>query len=423
MDDSISVRPSYGEALASREFRALLSAQLVAVAGMSVGAVALTVLVYRRTHSPLLASMTFALSFLPYLFGGGLMSGVVDQIRPRMLVSGCDACCALLVAVIGLPGLPLPLLFALLFASGSLSSISSGGRAALARATVSERAYVPARSLLRIAAQLAQIGGNAGGGTLLLLISPRGALLINAGTYLASSLTARFGIGDHPNAAQRAEGQLLRASLRGARTILGHPELRRLLLFAWLAPSFSVAPEAVAAPYVSAHHGSSSLVGWWLIALPIGLICGDIAGVRLLSSSQQRRLVGPGAALGFLPYLLFVVNPAIGPAIALLAVSGVGGLYALGLDGRVRDTAPPHLFARTITLSQSGMMALQGFGFALGGAIAQLIGPAGAITVAGACGVTMTLTLLRQDFAQLGTRSGTPSAPEAGAPRPRARRG
>jgi Major Facilitator Superfamily len=404
MDDSTSVRPSYGEALASSEFRALLSAQLVSVAGMSIAAVALTVLVYRRTHSPLLASMTFALSFLPYLFGGALLSSIVDRIRPRKLVSRCDACCALLVAAIALPGLPLVLLFALLFATGSLSSISSGGRAALTRATVSERAYVPARSLLRIVAQLAQIGGNAGGGTLLLLINPRGALLINAASYVFSSLTTRLGIGDHPNAGQRTDGQLLRNSLRGARTVLGHPELRRLLLFACLTPMFTVVAEAVAAPYVSAHHGSSSLVGWWLIALPIGLISGDIAGVRLLSADQQRRLVGPAAAFGFLPYLVFVLNPAIGPAIALLAVAGVGGMYALGLDARIRDTAPPHLFARTMTLNQSGMMALQGIGFALGGGIAQLIGPAGAIAVAGGCGVTVALTLLGQDFVRLAVR-------------------
>jgi Transmembrane secretion effector len=402
MEDGTPTRAGYGEAFASREFRALLSAQLVSVSGMSIAAVALTVLVYRRTHSPLLASLTFALSFLPYLFGGTLLSSVVDLVRPRKLVSMCDGCCALLVAAIALPGLPLPLLFALLFANGSLSSISSGGRAALTRATVSKRAYVPARSLLRISSQLAQIGGNAGGGALLLLISPRGAVLVNAASYVCSSLTTRLGIKDHPNAGPRTDDRLLRGSLSGARTILGHPELRRLLLFTWLAPTFTVVAEAVAAPYVSSHHGSPSLVGWWLVALPVGLISGDVAGVRLLTPQQQRRLMAPAAAFGFLPYLAFATNPGIGVAIALLAISGVGGMYALGLDARVRDTAPPELFARTMTLNQSGLMALQGLGFALGGAVAQLIGPAGAIAVAGGCGLTVTVVLLRGDFARLG---------------------
>jgi hypothetical protein len=83
-------RVGYGAALASREFRAILAGQLVSVGGTSVAAVALTVLVYRRTESPLLASLTFALGFLPYLLGGGLLSSVVDRVRPRRLVAGCD---------------------------------------------------------------------------------------------------------------------------------------------------------------------------------------------------------------------------------------------------------------------------------------------------------------------------------------------
>ena len=61
---------SYRDALASRELRALLAGQLVSVGGLSIASVALTILVYRRTASPLLASLTFATSFLPYLLGG-----------------------------------------------------------------------------------------------------------------------------------------------------------------------------------------------------------------------------------------------------------------------------------------------------------------------------------------------------------------
>ena len=51
---------SYRDALASGELRALLAGQLVSVGGLSIASVALTILVYRRTASPLLASLTFA---------------------------------------------------------------------------------------------------------------------------------------------------------------------------------------------------------------------------------------------------------------------------------------------------------------------------------------------------------------------------
>jgi len=102
--------------------------------------------------------------------------------------------------------------------------------------------------------------------------------------------------------------------LRSARTILAHARLRRLLLVGWLAPMFAVVPEALAAPYVAAHHGSPILVGWWLVgwwlvALPVGLVGSDVAGVRLLTPRQQRRLVAPVAAAGFVPYLAFAFDP------------------------------------------------------------------------------------------------------------------
>jgi hypothetical protein len=404
MPDPHTDRTSYGEALASGEFRALLASQLLEVGGISVAAVALTVLVYERTRSPLLASLTFALNFLPYLLGGSLLSGVVDIVRPRRLVVLCDGTSALIMAVISLPGLPLPVLFALLLSIGALSSMSSGARAALTRATVTERAYVPARSLLRISSQLAQIGGNAGGGALLLLLSPRGSLLVDTGALLLGSLLIRFSIADHANDGRRGERTVLRDSLDGARTILGHPELRRLILVGWFSPMFSVAPEALAAPYVSSHHGSSSVVGWWLVALPVGLIASDIAGVRLLSPTQQRRVLAPAVVAGFVPYVAFALSPPIAIAIALLVASGAMGMYTLGLDARIRDAAPPGLFPRTMTLFQSGMMALQGIGFALAGAVAQAVGAAAAVAIAGVFGLTVTAWLMRQDLAGIGLR-------------------
>src|SRR6266498_4206296 len=408
MSSQATPRIGYSEALASGQFRALFASQLVSVSGTSIAAVALTILVYQRTASPLLASLTFALGFLPYLLGGGLLSGVIDRVRPRRLVVSCDLVSAVLAATMAWPAIPVTILLTLLLAIGTLASVSSGARVALARSTVSEGAYVPARSLMRIAAQVAQLGGNAAGGALLVVLTPSGALLVNAGSFAFSAAAVRFAVADHANAGQPSQARLLRDSLRGARTILAHAELRRLLLVGWLAPMFAVAPEALAAPYVAAHHGSSTLVGWWLVALPVGLIAGDVAGVRFLTLRQQRGLVAPAAAVSFLPYLAFVLDPPVPIALALLLASGACGLYALGLDGRVRDAAPPQLFARTMTLNSAGLMTLQGVGFTLAGAIAQAVGPATAIALAGGCGITSTLVLLGPDLRPNPTPHETP---------------
>jgi predicted MFS family arabinose efflux permease len=383
-------RAGYGSALVSREFRALFLGQLVSTTGTSVAAVALTVLVYRRTGSPFLSGLTFSLGFLPYVVGVGV-SALVDRVRPRRLVASCDALAAVLAAVMAWPGAPVPLLLVLMFCLGLLSSVASGSRGALVRSTVSYEAYVPARSLLRLASQGAQLGGNAFGGLLLVALSPSGAILVNAASFLFSASIVRLVVQDHPNAGETSGADLLRDSLRGARAILARAELRRLLLLGWLVPMFSVVPEALAAPYVARHHGSAALVGIWLVALPVGVIAGDVFGVRFLGGDTQRRIVWPIAAAGFVPYLAFALRPGIPLALALLVASGVTSMYGLGLDARVRDAAPEQLFARTMALNTAGLMTLQGLGFALGGALAQGVGPAYAIALAGVAGVAATI--------------------------------
>jgi predicted MFS family arabinose efflux permease len=327
------------------------------------------------------------------VLGGGFLSSVVDRVRPRRLVSGCDAISAVIVALMAVPSVPVPVLLALLFGVGTLSSVGGGARTALVRSTVPASAYVPARSLMKIAGQLAQVGGSALGGALLVAVGTSTAILVNAASFALSAALVRLVVADHANDGTAARAGLIRDSLRGAREILGHPELARLLLLGWLVPMFSVAPEAVAAPYISSQHGSAGLVGWWLAALPVGTIAGDLLGVRFLGPSLQRRLVVPAAAASFVPYLVFAAWPPIGVCLALLVVSGAFGMYSLGLDGRVRDAAPDRLFARTMTLNSAGLMTLQGAGFALAGALAQAIGAGPAVAALGACGLLAVAAL------------------------------
>jgi MFS family permease len=380
------MRSRYRDALVHRSFQALFTAQLVSVTGTTVAAVALTVLVYERTTSPLLSSLTFALGFVPYLFGG-LLSALADRVPPRRLVVSCNLLSATAATAMAWPGAPIPVLLTLLVVIGMLTSLASGSSAALIRSAVPHDAYAPARSLMRIVAQLAQIGGNAAGGALLLLLSPSGAILVNAASFVAAALVVRFGVSRLVPVDETHEASLLRDSLHGIRDVFADRELRRLLLLGWLVPTFSVAPEALAAPYVAGVDGSRALVGIWLIALPVGTIAGDVFGVWRLDSDRQRRVVAPMAAASFLPYLVFLTHPGIAVALPLLAVSGFGSLYALGLDLRVRDAAAERLFARVMTINSAGLMTLQGLGFALAGAEAQLIGSPATIVLAGVCGL------------------------------------
>jgi hypothetical protein len=240
---------------------------------------------------------------------------------------------------------------------------------------------------MKITGQTAQIAGNPIGGALVVVLGTSGAILVDSGAYVLAFLLVVGMIGDHPTVAGAGPGGLMRDSLRGARDLLRTPDLARLLLLAWLVPLFSVAPEALAAPYVAGRHGSATLVGWWLAALPVGVIAGDVAGMRFMRPELQRRVVLPVAAAGFVPYLAFAARPPVAVALALLVVSGLSGVYSLGLDGRLRDATPARSFPRMMALNTTGLMTLQGLGFALAGGVAEAFGPSAAIALAGVGGL------------------------------------
>src|ERR1700709_226150 len=107
------------------DFRSLVAAGLISMLGDSAAFLAVTVLVYQRTHSSLLASATFAIAFVPYLFGGSLLSASIDRFPPRALVVATDLLGAGFVALLTVPSVPIWLIFLALFVIGSVSPIRS----------------------------------------------------------------------------------------------------------------------------------------------------------------------------------------------------------------------------------------------------------------------------------------------------------
>jgi MFS transporter len=405
METAGRLRGPYRTAFGVREFRAIFVAATVTTMGSVVSAVALTVLVFERTGSPFLSSLTFALGFLPYLVGGMLLSGIVDRVPPRRLLVTLDLTSVVLTASMAIPSMPIPGLLTLLCCNSTLTSLTTGTRGGLVRSIVPADSYVPARSLLRIASQTAQLVGNAAGGALLVVLTPQDAILVNAGSYLASACITRLGLRAHPAVGTGEGGALLRDSLRGVRRIFADRPLRRLLLLGWLIPMCAVAPEAVAAPYVSGEGANAAFVGLWLAALPLGIIVGDLIAVWGFGTDRLRRLVGIAAAGSLAPYLVFAGNPSLRLAIPLLVVAGMLGMWSLGLDALVRDVAPERGFGRMMTLNTAGLMTTQGLGFALAGALAQVVGSAAAIAIAGACGLVVVLLLRPRVASRPGERT------------------
>src|SRR5215471_5044525 len=119
--DQVARGATFAEVLGVSEFRVFWLAQALSVAGDRLALVALTVLVYDRTHSPLLTAAAYAAGFLPWAVGGVLFGAVADRWPRREVMVGCDLARAALVAVMVIPAIPLLGLIALLTAVTSLS--------------------------------------------------------------------------------------------------------------------------------------------------------------------------------------------------------------------------------------------------------------------------------------------------------------
>jgi hypothetical protein len=91
------VRVTYRTVLRSAEFRAVLAAHVCAMLAMIVGDVSLTVLVYQRTASPLLAALTFAIGFVPTGLGAILFGGVGRTRPTRDVLVTCELVAGALV--------------------------------------------------------------------------------------------------------------------------------------------------------------------------------------------------------------------------------------------------------------------------------------------------------------------------------------
>ncbi|MFD7875762.1 MFS transporter [Streptomyces sp. NPDC059766] len=386
----------YARVFAVREFRAVFAAHLLSMLGVVVAEIALSVLVYDLTGSPLLSALAFALGFLPYLIGGTLLAGVADRHPARRVLVVCDLVCAGCVALMVTPGAPIAVLLALRCVLAVVSPVFSGTRmATLADILGDGDLFVLGRSLLRIVAQSALLVGYGLGGLLLTVVSPRHALLVTVGTFLASAALLRLGTRRRP-ARVRGTGALVGDSLRGARQVLADRRVRILLLLSWVPPMFSVAPEALAAPYADGLGAGSTGLGLLMCALPVGTIAGELfAGARLRPATRERVAL-PLVCLTLLPYLGYALHPGLALSLLLLLVAGAGSAYTLGVDQWLVRDVPEELRGRAMTLLTAGLMTLQGLGMALAGAAAEVAGVRAAVAGAGALGAVCCTLLAVQ---------------------------
>jgi MFS family permease len=385
---------SYREVFAIGEFRALFTAQVLSYAGDQFAQVAIAILVYTRTHSAFLTALAYALTYLPPIVGGPLLSGLADLFPRRRIMIVCDLVRAVLVAGMATPGVPFAVLCVLVFGTVLLGAPFTAARSALLPDVLPGDKFVLGSAIGNISFQASQILGFVAGAAVVAVVNPSRTLALDALTFLISALIVITWVKRRPAPPREDSSRLSlwEIAREGAALVFRNPMLRSLVLFGWLA-GFYILPEGLAAPYAYALGGHTLDVGLLMAAMPVGTVIGGFVFSRLMAPSTRIRVMGWLAMLSCAPLIGSAANPPLVVVLVLWALAGVGGAYQLAAAAAFVQSVPDSGRARAFGLAQSGLLAMQGLGILIGGAAAQAIGPHLVVALSGLLGLT-SATLL-----------------------------
>lgn len=363
------------------------------MAGTVAAQVALSILIFERTGSPLLSALVLVCAFLPYALGGIALSSISDRFPARRVLVSCDLISAACIAAMLIPGIPVGGLLGLLLLTGVVAPIFAGARAASLAQLLGPDLFPIGRSLLRTIAQLTVLTGFALGAVAVAAIGPHWLLALDVVTFAASA--ALIGFGTPVTAAVGATGSALRDSLAGLRYLRSNIPARRLILLSWVVPAFSSMPDGLAVAYTAQIGTAAAAAGALFAGYSVGGVLGEVAAARL-APATRRRLVIPLIMLSQTPAIAFVTEPSIPVAAVLLAISGSGYAFNQGIDPLILKAVGPEYRGRLFTVQTSGLMAIQGLSIALAGAIGTVLRPNLVICLAGLTGTALTLLLARR---------------------------
>jgi MFS family permease len=387
-------RVPYGEVFAVSEFRWLWTAQVLSFIGDQFAQVAIAILVYGRTGSPFLTALVYALTYLPPIAGGPLLSGLADLLPRRQVMIACDLIRVVAVGLMAIRGAPFWALCTLLFCTVLLSAPFSSARSALIPDILSEEQVAIGSAIGNITHQATQIAGFVTGAAVVATLDPYRTLGIDAGTFGISALILLAAVRRRP-APPREPGKrptMWSVSADGIRIVFGSPELRTLVLFGWLA-GFYILPEGLAAPYAHSLGGTAVTVGLLMAAVPCGTVIGGILLERFTTPSAQVRIMGWMAMASCAPLVGSAWNPSLPIVVALWLIAGVGGAFQLAAVPAFVRALDPAARARAFGVAQSGLYAVQGLGILAGGAVANSVGTPMAVSLVGLLGLCAATSL------------------------------
>jgi MFS family permease len=384
--DAVDVT-TYRQLFSFREFRALFAAQLLGAGAMTAQSLALSVLIYGRTGSPLLAAVAYLGGYVPQALGAATLSSVADRVSPRVLLVGSDSLRAASFALIASNVLPVGAVLAVVMTCGLGYGAVGGVRYLVLNQILPADSYILGRSALTIAVGGMQILGYALSGILLTILGPVPAMWIATGMAATAVLVDRAGLHARP---PLGDGRpTVAASWQANRRLLSDRRLRRLLAAQWLPNGLIVGAEALYVPY--AGHRAAIL----FIASAAGMLVGDLVVGRWVAAAWRPRLSMPLYLLLAAPYLVFIDHPGLALASGVVAVASLGYGGTLGMQQLYADSLPAGQQGQAFSLASAGQLSAQGLAAWLAGGLAEALPTGAAIAAAAALSILASVVLLR----------------------------
>ncbi|MEU6579004.1 MFS transporter [Streptomyces sp. NPDC046805] len=361
-------------------FRWFWLSRVVSGLGSAVTTVALPVLAFQETRSPLMVSLVAAAATLPYVVFGliaGTVADLMDRRRLMIVTDWLNAACVASIPVASALGILTGghVLFVAL-ASSSLGLFFDAGVYGFVPALVGKGKLADANSAVYGAQTVVRIAGNALAGGLIVLFRPAGTLALDALSFAVSALLLRAVTHTTARpATPAAKRPGFKESIReGLRFLYHHPTLRLMTVVGTL-QSFSggaiVGQLVVFADRVLGIHGSDGRIGLLYMAWSAGGIGGSFLLPRLRRRFEAFPLLLGVLPIGALLGLAVVLTPDW--RITLVALAVWGSAYLVVLVNTMtysQEVTPSELQGRVNTTRR---MLSSGLGVPLGALVASTL--------------------------------------------------
>lgn len=357
-------RPSFASVLGDREAAAYLVALCLSNAGAMLNRVAVTYLVWDRTGSAVLAAASFAISFAPYLGLAQVLGAIVDRYAYRNVMVLCDVIRAGLVALLLIPGMPVPVMIVVVFAVAAVQPAYNAARVAtLAQILTGDRLTV-AIALTLSTASVAQIIGYLAGG-LLSAVDPRTALAINSLLFLVSAAAILFLVRYRPSVNKREERRhVLTETADGLRLLRDNKVLRTVSIGIWGLFALTAVPEGVAILWAVHLREGPEIQGAIMAVDAAAAAIAILVFTRFVRPSVRDRLIRPLAFLAPAVLAAALLDPPLAWVLVIAAGTGVATMIMGPMNATLAQCIPEGWRGRVVAAANSGLQLSQGIAIA-----------------------------------------------------------